>query len=169
MQRDFVDFEFLSSILDALADPVFVKDTDHTWVALNDAFCRFMGHPREELLGRSDIDYFPHEEARVFWEKDNVVLSTGQENVNVERFTGADGVTRIISTKKLFNQRVGWTAAEDTLPARFLDTPLPDDPRAVISSTDLAAAVRSYYAIRGWDEHGRVPDEHQTELLGSLD
>lgn len=29
-----------------------------------------------------------------------MVLSTGQENVNEECFTGADGVTRIISTKK---------------------------------------------------------------------
>ncbi|MBB3060171.1 response regulator [Microbulbifer rhizosphaerae] len=100
MQQDFGDFEFLTSILDALADPVFVKDTQHNWVALNDAFCRFMGHPREDLLGRSDFDYFPHDEARVFWKKDDVVLSTGQENVNEECFTGADGVTRIISTKK---------------------------------------------------------------------
>ena len=100
MQKDFGDFEFLTSILDALADPVFVKDTRHNWVALNDAFCRFMGHPREDLLGRNDFDYFPHEEARVFWEKDDVVLSTGRENVNEEHFTGAEGVTRIISTKK---------------------------------------------------------------------
>ena len=35
--------------------------------------------------------------------------------------------------KRQFNLLAGWTPAEDTLPERFLDTPLPDDPAASLT------------------------------------
>ena len=38
--------------------------------------------------------------------------------------------TRIVAAKREFNLLAGWTPAEDTLPERFLDTPLPDDAAA---------------------------------------
>lgn len=94
------DAKFLSGIIDALADPVFVKDREHRWVLLNDAYCRFMGYPRQELLGRSDPDFFPSEEAAEFWARDDQVFDAGVENVNEEHFTDAKGVTHVIITKK---------------------------------------------------------------------
>ncbi|MGA9752126.1 MAG: PAS domain S-box protein [Acidobacteriota bacterium] len=92
--------EFLAHVINALPDPVFVKDAAHRWTILNDAFCRFIGHSMEELLGRSDFDFFPEEEAQVFWEKDNEVFATGAENINEEPFTDANGRRNVISTKK---------------------------------------------------------------------
>src|SRR5690349_11665344 len=62
---------FLESILEGLPNPVFVKDEQHRWVLLNDAYCRFMGYERSQLLGKSDHDFFPKEEAEVFWAKDD--------------------------------------------------------------------------------------------------
>ena len=44
----------------------------------------------------------------------------------------------------------GWTPAEDTLPERFLDTPLPNDPAAVLSRERLHALVAEYHRQRGW-------------------
>jgi two-component system, chemotaxis family, CheB/CheR fusion protein len=88
------------ALLDALPNPVFVKDEQHRWVLLNDAFCRFMGHPREALLGRSDYDFFPQEEADVFWAKDDLVFATGEENENEERFTDSGGRVHVIVTRK---------------------------------------------------------------------
>src|SRR6185437_416927 len=38
---------------------------------------------------------------------------------------------RIVTAKKHFNTLAGWQPEEDTLPERFLSTPLPDDPAAV--------------------------------------
>jgi two-component system cell cycle sensor histidine kinase/response regulator CckA len=87
-------------VLDALPDPVFVKDDQHRWTILNDALCRFMGYEREQLLGKSDFDFFPREEAEVFWAKDDEVFASGGENVNEENFTGAGGTRHVISTKK---------------------------------------------------------------------
>src|SRR5436305_2472759 len=37
---------------------------------------------------------------------------------------------RIVTAKKLFNMREGWTTEEDTLPRRFLTQGLPDEPAA---------------------------------------
>jgi len=57
---------------------------------------------------------------------------------------------RIVRTKRDFNILAGWTTAEDTLPDRFLDTPLPTDPSATLSRERLAALVTEYHRQRGW-------------------
>jgi aldehyde:ferredoxin oxidoreductase len=89
-------------------------------------------------------------------------LVTGWDTTPAElRETAA----RIANAKKLFNLRAGWTPAEDTLPARFFEAPLQDDPSAVLSADKLAAAVQAYYEARGWDPEGQIPTG-QLELLG---
>jgi aldehyde:ferredoxin oxidoreductase len=55
---------------------------------------------------------------------------------------------RIVSAKHRFNLLAGWTPAEDTLPERFLDTPLPDDPSASLSRTRLSELVAEYHRQR---------------------
>ena len=92
--------DFLDKIINSIGDPIFVKDRKHRWVLLNEAYCHFMGYSREELLGKSDFDFFPPVEAEVFWSKDEDVFSTGGENINEEQFTTAAGQTLIIVTKK---------------------------------------------------------------------
>ena len=43
---------FLDVLINAVPNPIFVKDSDHRWVLMNEAFCRMMGHTREALMGR---------------------------------------------------------------------------------------------------------------------
>jgi aldehyde:ferredoxin oxidoreductase len=57
---------------------------------------------------------------------------------------------RIVAAKREFNLRAGWTPAEDTLPERFLKTPLPNDPAASLSRERLDALVAEYHRQRGW-------------------
>ncbi|MCP3141065.1 hybrid sensor histidine kinase/response regulator [Pyxidicoccus xibeiensis] len=92
--------DFLRSALDALPDPLFVKDRQHRWVAVNSAFCRFMGHTADELLGRSDYDFVPAHEADVFWRKDEQVFRSGVTDENEETHTGSTGQSRHLVTKK---------------------------------------------------------------------
>lgn len=91
---------FLQAIVNAVGDPLFVKDQDHRWVAFNAAFERMLGRPRDELLGRSDYDFVRTEEADVFWRKDEEVFRSGRENLNEEAFTGPDGRTHTVQTRK---------------------------------------------------------------------
>jgi aldehyde:ferredoxin oxidoreductase len=57
---------------------------------------------------------------------------------------------RIVRAKREFNLLAGWTPAEDTLPDRFLNTPLPNDPAASLSSETLGALVAEYHRQRAW-------------------
>ena len=55
---------------------------------------------------------------------------------------------RIVAAKRQFNLLAGWTPAEDTLPERFLNTPLPDDPAAALSRERLNELVAEYHRQR---------------------
>ena len=61
-----------------------------------------------------------------------------------------DTARRIIAAKREFNLRAGWTPQEDTLPERFLNTPLPGDPAAVLTADGLRELVSEYHRQRGW-------------------
>ena len=65
---------------------------------------------------------------------------------------------RIVTMKKRFNILAGWTPAEDTLPARILNQPLPEDVRAQLSPKRLLAMVQAYNIARGWTAEGWLPD-----------
>jgi PAS domain S-box-containing protein len=92
--------EFLNHTLNATPDPIFVKDEQQRWMILNDAFCQLVGKSRQELLGKSDYDFFPQSEAAVFWTKDEEVLRTGICLETEEKFTDTAGKEHIISTKQ---------------------------------------------------------------------
>ena len=93
--------EFVAEILDSIPDPVFIKNDQHRWVLLNEACCRMFGYERQYLIGKSDYDFFPEEEADVYWEVDNQVFKDGKEILNEEFQTNpVTGEKRILSTKK---------------------------------------------------------------------
>ncbi|MGD9947709.1 MAG: Cache 3/Cache 2 fusion domain-containing protein [Desulfobulbus sp.] len=92
--------EYLDEIINSVGDPIFVKNDQHQWVLVNDALCEFMQRSRSELLGKSDYDYFPKEQADVFWGKDQEVLDSGLANINEELFSDAQGSLSAILTKK---------------------------------------------------------------------
>jgi diguanylate cyclase (GGDEF)-like protein/PAS domain S-box-containing protein len=92
--------EFLQSLIDTIPDPIFVKDRNHRCVVLNQAYCRFIAYPLENLIGRTDYDLFPQSEADIFWQQDELVLQTHQPQENEEYFTDAHGITHLIATKR---------------------------------------------------------------------
>ena len=94
------DTAFLNNIIDAVADPILVKDSQLRFVLVNQALCEFTGIARERFIGRTDADLFPLEQAAVFNAMDRKVFATGQPNVNEEAHTHADGSMRTIRTTK---------------------------------------------------------------------
>jgi aldehyde:ferredoxin oxidoreductase len=74
---------------------------------------------------------------------------------------------RIVTAKKLYNVREGWTRAEDTLPARFLNEELPAgaEVNASLPRARLNAMIAAYYQERGWTGSGEVP----SALIRALD
>jgi aldehyde:ferredoxin oxidoreductase len=73
---------------------------------------------------------------------------------------------RIVTVKKMYNLREGWTLAEDTLPKRFLSEGLPNGTagEALLPAERLQAMIQAYYTARGWNTDGTVPAALAREL-----
>src|SRR5690606_34758744 len=67
-----------NNIINTVAAPVFIKDERHRWIMCNDSFCKLVGKPRKQILGKSDPDLVSADEAKVFWKADNETLRTGK-------------------------------------------------------------------------------------------
>jgi PAS domain S-box-containing protein len=100
-QAEAASRDFLDSIINTIADPVFVKDDERRLVLVNEAMCAIVGRPRESLIGKNADEMFPEEEAEVFRKIDAGVLDTGKENVNEELLTNlSSGEVRTVVTRK---------------------------------------------------------------------
>ncbi|MEZ5999932.1 response regulator [Hyphomonas sp.] len=86
--------ELLKEVLNLLPNPVYIKNSDHVWIEMNEAFCQFVGYSREDLIGRTDRHYFPQAQADVFWERDNRILQSRAKYLATEQHTNAAGEVR---------------------------------------------------------------------------
>ncbi|MEG3858267.1 PAS domain S-box protein [Microcoleus sp. herbarium12] len=100
--------EFLNHTINATPDPIFVKDEQHRWIVLNDAFCELMGKGRSELIGTSGYEFLPAAQSQNFELQDEQVLQRSIPKQTEETFRNSAGQERIISTKKtVFNKADG--------------------------------------------------------------
>ncbi|MCG3135657.1 MAG: putative oxidoreductase YdhV [Planctomycetes bacterium] len=76
--------------------------------------------------------------------------------VTGEPFTAAslrEAGERTVAARKLWNDRAGWTPAEDTLPERLLGR----TPGEGLGRASLDRRIAAYRRAHGWDERGSVP------------
>ncbi len=89
-----------------------------------------------------------------------IATLTGREFTEVMfRRTGE----RIYNLARAFNIREGLTRADDTLPKRLLEDPLPEGP-AEGHVINLDSLLDAYYKYRGWDQDGKPTPEKLKEL-----
>lgn len=99
--------EFLQTIINTIPDPVFVKDKNHRWIILNQAYCQLIGYPLEKLRQMSDYDIFPRHQADALWTQDEIIFNTGAFHEIETEFTDAFGNTHLIATKKSLHKDAG--------------------------------------------------------------
>ncbi len=73
---------------------------------------------------------------------------------------------RVCNLKKAFNIREGWTKADDWLPPRVLEDPIPSGPGKghYVKPEELELLIDDYYSARGWTEEGLIPRQKLIEL-----
>ncbi|MBS4008608.1 MAG: aldehyde ferredoxin oxidoreductase family protein [Clostridium sp.] len=71
---------------------------------------------------------------------------------------------RCFNLERLFNLQEGYTAADDTLPKRFLEEPMPAGPTKGYVHP-LKEMLPKYYEVRGWGTDG-VPSDEKKKALG---
>jgi PAS domain S-box-containing protein len=65
-----------NAILDNIPDMAWLKDKEGKFLAVNGPFARACGRSREELLGKTDFDFWPQELAQRYRDDDEQVMKT---------------------------------------------------------------------------------------------
>ncbi|HMK38541.1 MAG TPA: PAS domain S-box protein, partial [Bacteroidota bacterium] len=75
----------LRAVIDNVPDQVFLKDTEGRFLVVNQALARWagVGDPGQ-VVGKSDLDYFPPEAAEKFRRDDQAIMRSGQARANIE-------------------------------------------------------------------------------------
>ena len=71
---------------------------------------------------------------------------------------------RINNLERLLNLKLGLTPSQDTLPARFIEEPLPEGPSKG-ETIRIADLVQEYYRLRNWDPVTGRPAEQKLKEL----
>ncbi|MFC0008911.1 sensor domain-containing protein [Devosia nitrariae] len=108
-------------VLEGIAHPIFVKDRMHRFVYLNEAACALFARPPEDMLGRTDHDFVPKEQADAFCAIDDEVLATGEDSQVEEVFTDPTGVTKTFLTRKRRATIPGADGPEDVIVVSIFD------------------------------------------------
>ncbi len=93
--------DYLHNLINAVPNPIFLKDREHRWCFFNDAFCALLGYSRPQLLGKTATDVLPVEQAARFHQKDDFLFTTGQEDTAEETFTDAHQNFHTVLTRRI--------------------------------------------------------------------
>jgi len=83
--------EVLDAVFATTPDLFALKDRQLKFQFANPAFCHFLGKTQEEIVGKSDNDLFPHEEAGFNQQGDREVITSGHQESGDFLITGKSG------------------------------------------------------------------------------
>jgi diguanylate cyclase (GGDEF)-like protein/PAS domain S-box-containing protein len=82
-ERLIAERDLLQTLIDAIPDAIYVEDEQLRFIRGNLAHAHLLGATTtEELLGKTDADYFPPELARQFSEQERRLIATGEPIIN---------------------------------------------------------------------------------------
>jgi len=102
--------ERLRALIDNIPDFVYVKDTECRFVIANAAVARLMGAEKaEDLLGKTDFDFYPREMAMGFYEDEQRILRSDEPCFNREErnVDGAGNEFHVLTTKVTLHDSEG--------------------------------------------------------------
>ena len=93
--------DYMQNLLDNIPDAIYFKDKNNRIVKVNKFYAQGVGLPPSKIIGKTDFDFFPKEQAEKMAEDDNYVLTTGKPIVGkVERTLLPNGTwNQVITTK----------------------------------------------------------------------
>jgi PAS domain S-box-containing protein len=83
--------ELYENIIDSVDNIIFVKDTNFTYLACNQAFEKFIGKPNHEIIGKTDYELVSKELADFFRKHDEMMFADKKAKSNFEWVTYPDG------------------------------------------------------------------------------
>lgn len=86
INTDKIASDFFQKIFDTNPNPIFIKNTDHKLIHVNQSFCKVIGHPRDYLIGKSDFELYPSELAKLYAASDRIVLNERHHGYETDPF-----------------------------------------------------------------------------------
>lgn len=98
-----------NSFLENTSDYIYIKDMEHRFTAASSAMAELTNHKsRHDIVGKTDFDIFPAEDAKAYFKEQKKVLEKGIEITGIEEpYHDKEGKLGWISTSKrpLYNSR----------------------------------------------------------------
>ncbi|MBC7189530.1 diguanylate cyclase, partial [Candidatus Aerophobetes bacterium] len=89
-------------LINNIPESVYFKDKNGRFTKINQAKAQHAGLSTEEMIGKTDFDLYPEEQARKMWEDDLKVMRSKRPIINkVEEATHTPGEKRWVSVTKL--------------------------------------------------------------------
>jgi PAS domain S-box-containing protein len=137
------------SLVDNIPQHIFRKDLHGRFIFANRLFCEALGKPLDEIIGRTDLDFFPQSLARKYQADDSFVIRTGKTFETTEEHRTKQG---------------------DLGHVQVVKTPLRDSRGVAIGVQgifwDVTARLRAEEIRRQFD--ARMQHTQKLESLGSL-
>jgi len=92
----------LQALIDNIPDSIYFKDDKNRFIRVNKAKAEHSGTTPKKMIGKSDFDFFPQEQAKEAFGDDNRVMESNRPLVDkVEKVTHADGTEHWVSVTKI--------------------------------------------------------------------
>ena len=98
---------FFQSIIDLLAEPIFIKDNEHRITHANKAFYEIFQLEESQVIGYTLAEAVPENERKHFLSVDRKVLDTGVSDFQEEELTVAGETHTILTSKRRFTNDNG--------------------------------------------------------------
>ncbi len=92
--------EFLKELLEIIPDPVFVKNSRHEYILVNRAFTELLCMKNESIIGKTEFDLFPENDAERFIRSDLTVLNKDIVLEYEDTHESSEGKTLYVLAKK---------------------------------------------------------------------
>ena len=93
--------KILNSIINTNDDLLFYKDHEFNYIGCNEAFLKFVGKTKDEMIGHNDFELFNEDMALLFREMDTKMLEKKEISSNYEWVTYPNGDKVYLLTKKM--------------------------------------------------------------------
>jgi PAS domain S-box-containing protein len=99
VSKDFL----LKTLLENIPDSIYFKDSESRFIQISPSTAKKFGlKSSEEVIGKTDFDFFDHESATIYFNEEKEMMRTGTSLIGIEeKETWLDGTTTWVTTTKL--------------------------------------------------------------------
>jgi PAS domain S-box-containing protein len=96
------EHELLQTLMDSIPDSVYFKDEENKFIMVNKAKASHSNVKPEDMIGKTDFDFLPTDQAQKASADDEEIMRTGKFIINkMEKIDNSDGTERWLSVTKI--------------------------------------------------------------------